>query len=73
MNQFYPDGANLILVAEERLELSRVAPHDFESCVYTIPPLGLIRKEPEISDIGQLPVFSLVIIRFYRLDWQVHR
>ncbi|MDB5238156.1 MAG: hypothetical protein JWM46_426 [Candidatus Kaiserbacteria bacterium] len=27
------------LVPEERLELSRVAPHDFESCAYTIPPL----------------------------------
>ena len=29
-------------VPEERLELSRLATHDFESCVSTIPPLRLV-------------------------------
>ena len=32
------------IVPEERLELSWVAPHDFESCAYTIPPLRQLAR-----------------------------
>ena len=38
------DENSLFQVPEERLELSRVAPHDFESCAYTISPLRLRGK-----------------------------
>ncbi len=66
------------LVAKERLELSRVAPHDFESCVYTIPPLGHQRRVIfnwglEISLPTPLSVFSLVIVLLYWLVCLVRR